>query len=76
MSSLAFSILPNEFPGPDGKPVKVDKSEPNKFLIPVDDARRIIRVATRSAYAEACDLVDLERANYETLMKTEEARKT
>jgi hypothetical protein len=76
MSSLAFSIMPEEYPGPDGKPVKVNKSNPNKFLIPVDDARRIIRVATRSAYAEACDLVDLERANYETLMKTEEARKT
>jgi hypothetical protein len=76
MSSLAFSILPDETPGPDGKPIKVNKSNPNKFLIPVDDARRIIRVATRSAYAEACDLIDLERANYETLMKGEEARKT
>ena len=76
MSSLAFSILPDETTGPDGKPIKVNKSNPNKFLIPVEDARRIIRVATRSAYAEACGLIDLERANYETLMKSEEARKT
>ena len=64
------------YPGPDGKPVKVDKSDPNKFVIPVDDARRIIRAATRSAYAEACELQDLARANYKTLMKGEEAKKT
>lgn len=76
MSSLAFSIMPEEYPGPDDKPIKVNKSNPNKFLIPVDDARRIIRVATRSAYAEACELPELERANFEALMKNEEARKT
>jgi hypothetical protein len=35
----------------------------------------VIRVATRSAYAEVCDLPELERANYQTLMKGEEARK-
>lgn len=76
MSSLAFSIMPQEYPGPDGKPIKVNKANPNKFLIPIDDARRIIRVATRSAYAEACELPELERANFEALMKSEEARKT
>ncbi len=76
MSSLAFSIMPQEYPGPDGKPIKVNKANPNKFLIPIDDARRIIRVATRSAYAEACELPELERANFEALMKNEEARKT
>lgn len=76
MSSLAFSIMPEEYPGTDGKPHKVNKSNPNKFLVPVDDARRIIRVATRSAYAEACGLLELERANFEALMKNEEARKT
>jgi hypothetical protein len=76
MSSLAFSIMPEQYAGPDGKPVKVDKSDPNKYLIPVDDARRIIRVATRSAYAEACKLDALEFANFQALMKNEEARKT
>jgi hypothetical protein len=76
MTTLAFSIMPEEYTGPDGKPVKVNKSNPNKYLIPIDDARRVIRVATRSAYAEACGLIDLERANYEALMKNEEARKT
>ena len=64
MATFAWSIMPDEAPGPDGKPVKVDKSNPQKFFIPIDDARRVIKVATRSAYAEACNLVDLEKANY------------
>ena len=76
MSNLALSIMPEEYPGPDGKPVKVNKSNPNKYLIPTDDARRVIRVATRSAYAEACNLGALEFANFQALMKNEAARKT
>ncbi len=75
LMTYAFSIIPDEAPGADGKAAKVDKSDPNKFLIPTEDARRVIRVATRSAYAEVCELNDLERANYQTLMKGEEAKK-
>jgi hypothetical protein len=73
--TYAFSFIPEEKPGPDGKAVKVDKSDPNKFLLPNDDARRVIRAATRSAYAEACELPELAKANYQTLIKSEEARK-
>jgi hypothetical protein len=76
LMTYAFSILPQEAPGPDGKSVKVDKSDANKFLIPTEDARRVIRVATRSAYAETCNLLDLQRANYQTFMRGEEAKKT
>lgn len=76
MSTFAWSILPEEYPGPDGKKIKIDKSDPNKFLIPVDDARRIIRVATRSAYAEVCKLPELEKANYDKMMQGEAGRKT
>ena len=75
LMTYAFSIIPEQEPGPDGKPVKVDKSDPKLFLIPDEDARRIIRAATRSAYAEACELVDLAQANYQALMKTERANK-
>ena len=73
--TYAFSLIPETTTGPDGKPAKVDKSDPNVFLIPDEDARRIIRAATRSAYAEACELGDLARANYNTLMQTEAAKK-
>jgi len=76
LMGYAFSVIPEQHAGPDGKQVKLDKSDPNKFLIPSDDARRIIRAATRSAYAEACELPDLAQANYQALMRSEGAKKT
>lgn len=75
LMSYAFSVIPDEQAGSDGKQVKLDKSDPNKFLIPDEDARRIIRAATRSAYAEACELPDLAQANYQALIRSERARK-
>jgi hypothetical protein len=75
LMTYAFSLIPETREGPDGKKVALDKSDPNKFLIPDDDARRIIRAATRSAYAEACELNDLARANYQAMMRSEEAKK-
>jgi hypothetical protein len=75
LMTYAFSIIPDEMKGPDGKPVKVDKSNPSVFIIPTEDARRVIRAATRSAYAEACQLIDLAQANYQALIKSEEAKK-
>lgn len=75
LMTYAFSIIPGEVRTPDGQHIKVDKSNPNKFLIPIDDARRVIRVATRSAYAEICQLPELKQSNYQTLMRGEEARK-
>ena len=61
-------------PDPSGELVKLDKSDPNKYLIPLDDARRVIRVATRSAYAEVCQLFELEKANFEAMIRTERMR--
>ncbi len=75
LMSYSFSIIPEQHPGPDGKPVKVDKSDPKVFFIPQEDARRIIRAATRSAYADACQLPDLALANFEALMKNERVNK-
>ena len=76
LMTYAFSIIPEETIGEDGKAVKTDKSDPNKYFIPTEDARRVIRAATRSAYAEVCELPDLGRLNFETLMKSERARDT
>jgi hypothetical protein len=75
LMTYAFSLIPETGTDPNGKTVKIDKSDPNKFLIPVDDARRVIRAATRSAYAEACDLEDLARANHNALIRSEAAKK-
>ena len=76
LMTYAFSIIPETQTGADGKQVKNDKSDPTLFLIPMDDARRVIRAATRSAYAEACQLENLAQANYQAMMRSEEARKT
>jgi hypothetical protein len=76
LMTYAFTIIPAERKGPDGKVIKTDKSDPNKYFIPTKDARRVIRAATRSAYAEICKLPELGRLNFETLMKYEKARKT
>src|SRR6476659_337207 len=73
MSTFALSILPDQVTAADGKMVKLDKSDPNKYLIPLDDARRVIRVATRSAYAEVCQLLDFEKANLDALIRSERA---
>ena len=46
MSTFALSIVPDQVPaGPGGQMVKLDKSDPNKYLIPLDDARQPTRRA-------------------------------
>ena len=74
MSTFALSVLPDKVPDANGEMVKLDKSDPNKYLIPIEDARRVIRVATRSAYAEVCQLLELEKANFDAMIRTERMR--
>jgi hypothetical protein len=74
MSTFALSTLPDEVQDKEGNKIKLDKSDPNIYLIPLDDARRIIRVATRSAYAEACQLLDLGEENFQAMYMSEKAR--
>lgn len=76
MLSFAWGLVPEEYAEADGKTVKVDKSDPNKFFIPTEDARRVIRAGTRSAQAQICQLQDKQEANYAALMKSEAGKKT
>lgn len=76
MVYYAFSLIPDEVKGPDGTMVPVDKADPNKFVIPEDDARHIIRAATRSAYADVCGLPNLAQANYEAMLTKEKAKQS
>jgi hypothetical protein len=76
MVTYAFSLIPAETAGPDGKPVPVDRSDPNAFVIPSEDARRVIRAATRSAYADVCGLPELGAANYKAMLAQEKAKKS
>jgi hypothetical protein len=74
MVTYAFSLIPEQIQGPDGQSVTVDKSDPNKYVLPSDDARRVIRAATRSAYAEVCGLPELGEANYKTMLAQEQSK--
>jgi hypothetical protein len=74
MVTYAFSLIPAQTKGPNGEPVAVDKSDPNKYVIPSEDARRIIRAATRSAYADICGLPELGQANYKAMLDQETAK--
>ena len=69
----AFAAVPDKVKTKDGKEITLDRSDSSKFMIPVDDARRIIRVAMRSTNAKLCGLEELEVKNFRKMMKKEKA---
>ncbi|MHA1165412.1 MAG: hypothetical protein ACTSP0_07520 [Alphaproteobacteria bacterium] len=71
--SWAFAALPEKFKFADGKEITIDRGDPKKFYIPVDDARRIIRVAMRSSNADLCGLQKLQVGNFRKMMNIEKA---
>ncbi len=71
---FALTTIPSEIKQPDGKVLKIDRSDPNKILVPIDDARRIIMAARNSAHAQVCDLPELQSENYMALMRSEQAK--
>jgi len=70
----AWGMVPEKFTTPLGKTIIVDKAHASESIVPLDVAREVIRVARLSAYAQLCDLPEEQRANYQTLMRREEAR--
>lgn len=74
LMQYAWSLVPNKFTSPDGKVIEVDKSKPSEVVVPMETAREAIKVARLSAYAQVCDLLEEQRANYQTFMKREEAK--
>ena len=70
----AFAAIP-ETVKRGGKEVKLDRANPKDFYIPVDDARRVIRVSIRSANADLCGLNKMEVRNFLKLMSSEKALK-
>ncbi len=74
MTSYAWSIMPDQVDAGNGTMISIDKSDPAKIIIPVDDARDVIRAAMRSAYAEICDVSQLGHQNFRTMMEQQEAR--
>ena len=70
----AFAAVP-ETVKRGGKEVKLDRTNPKDFYIPVEDARRVIRVSIRSANADLCGLNKMEARNFLKLMSSEKALK-
>lgn len=70
----AFAAVP-ETVKRGGKEVKLDRTNPKDFYIPVEDARRVIRVSIRSVNADLCGLNKMEAQNFLKLMSSEKALK-
>jgi hypothetical protein len=70
----AWGMVPEKFTTPLGKTIIVDKAHASESIVPLDIAREVIRVARLSAYAQLCELQEEQRANYQTLMRREEAK--
>src|SRR5262249_12897870 len=70
----AWQLTPNRFVTPQGKTIEVDKSQRASMAIPTESAREIIRVARMTAHAEICGLEQEQQANFQTLMRREQAK--
>lgn len=73
---FAYGLMPEAYTGPDGKKIKIDKTNQKQVMIPIDDARRIVRVAYRSAKAQNCDLKIMQTLNHNAMVKYETVFKT
>lgn len=74
LMQYAWALTPPKFTAPDGKTIEVDKSKPKDVIVSVDVAREVIKVARLSAYAQLCELIEEQRANYQTMMRREVAK--
>ena len=74
LMQYAWALTPPKFTSPDGKTIEVDKSKPKDVIVSVDVAREVIKVARLSAYAQLCELIEEQRANYQTMMRREAAK--
>lgn len=74
ISGFALSTIPSEIKRPDGSVMKIDKSDVESIVVPIEDARRVIRVARLSAHAQMCDLPQLQAQNYLTMMRQERGK--
>jgi hypothetical protein len=75
ITGFALTTIPSEIKQADGSVLKIDTSNLENILVPLEDSRRIIMVARNSAHAQMCDMPELQAENYLALMRTEQAKK-
>ena len=74
LMKYAWGMVPQKFTTPLGKTIEVDKTKQSESIVPLETAREVIHAARLSAYAQLCELAEEQRANYQTLMRREEAK--
>jgi len=75
LASYAWAHIPDEVSKPDGTRIVVRGVDIDKFMLSLEDTRRIVMVAERSAQAKICGMNDMERANHDKMMKVEQESK-
>lgn len=75
LMNYAWAILPPKFTKPNNEVIKVDKTKRKEVEVPLDVARKVIEVARLSAFAQICELPNVQAANYRTMMLGEEKKK-
>ena len=74
LMDYAWAITPPKFTLPSGKEIVVDLKNRAAAMVPIENAREIVRVGRLSANAQICGLREEQGANYQTLMAREQAR--
>ncbi len=65
----AFGMLPDKFTTAEQKVITIDHTKPEDYLIPIEDAREVVKIAYNSARAQTCRLMEKQRDNYQALVK-------
>jgi hypothetical protein len=73
--NFAWELVPEKYTPRNGKTIVTDKKKPAASMVPPDVARDVIRVGYRSGQAQWCSLFEEEKANFETLMRRQQAAK-
>jgi len=74
LSRLAMKLVPAKIKDSKGEVIEIDKSKPDEVMIPLEDAKRVIKTARLSAHAHICQMPELEATNYLTLMASERSQ--
>ena len=73
---FAWELVPEKYTPSSGRTILVDKKKPNASMVPIDVAREVIKVGYLSGHAQLCDLMEEQKANFETMMRRQQAAKT
>ena len=71
----AWLQLPAQYTTKDGKTIITDKKNRDAAVVPIEDAREIIRAGYRSAHAQICELKEDQILNRNSLMRREVEKK-